>query len=137
MTRGFPSYRARANMVVDETPGKTYLFGGYVVRAGSSSQTYSSHVMQGTYTQIVLRSSSYYSCSRSTQMQPSYVILPHPPVCAIKDHHQVPSDKYVFTRTFNDVWQFLLDTPGGHFDDTDLRTDTDAPRMGPWKRCFA
>jgi hypothetical protein len=52
MTRGFPPYRARSNMVVDETTGKTYLFGGYVGRVGSFSQTYSSPVVQGTYTQI-------------------------------------------------------------------------------------
>jgi hypothetical protein len=47
----------------------------------------------------------------------------------------VPS-KHSLSRTFGDVWQLLLDVPGGRLADADLRADADAPRMGPWKRCF-
>jgi hypothetical protein len=30
LTRGFPSYRAQASLLVDDATGKTYLFGGCV-----------------------------------------------------------------------------------------------------------
>ncbi|KII88508.1 hypothetical protein PLICRDRAFT_161680 [Plicaturopsis crispa FD-325 SS-3] len=47
----------------------------------------------------------------------------------------VPS-KHEAQRTFGDLWQLSIDTPGGHLEDADLEKDARAPKMGPWKRCF-
>ena len=48
---------------------------------------------------------------------------------------QIPS-KHAAQRTFNDVWQLTLDMPGGFLNEAEMRADEEAPRMGPWLRCF-
>jgi hypothetical protein len=50
-------------------------------------------------------------------------------------HRQVPS-KHVAKRAFNDLWQLSVDMPGSMLDADALRADEEAPRMGPWLRCF-
>jgi hypothetical protein len=47
LTRGFPSYRAQSNMMVDEATGKMYIYGGSVLFVIDTNKTNTS-CWQGT-----------------------------------------------------------------------------------------
>ncbi|KAF8965649.1 hypothetical protein BDZ97DRAFT_1811650 [Flammula alnicola] len=49
----------------------------------------------------------------------------------------VPSGKANMSRTFADLWQLRIDTPGGFFEDVDIADEAKTAKVGPWQRCFA
>ena len=48
----------------------------------------------------------------------------------------IPSGKHQLTRSFSDLWELRLDTPGGHFAEVDLADEARTAHVGPWETCF-
>ncbi|KAF8075717.1 hypothetical protein FPV67DRAFT_1572662 [Lyophyllum atratum] len=48
----------------------------------------------------------------------------------------VPSRGDYISRSFGDVWQLLIDEPGGYFEGVNLEEEARTAKAGPWQRCF-
>jgi hypothetical protein len=49
----------------------------------------------------------------------------------------VPSRNDFSSRHFGDLWQLMIDEPGGGFDGVDDAEERRTAKAGPWQRCFA
>ncbi|KAG5651275.1 hypothetical protein H0H81_009241, partial [Sphagnurus paluster] len=48
----------------------------------------------------------------------------------------VPSSRSYISRSFGDVWQLMVDVPGGCFEDVNWEEEARTAKAGPWQRCF-